>query len=368
AQKFFRQLISGVEYLHSKGIAHRDLKPENVLLDLQDNLKISDFGLATVFRMNGKERPLDKKCGTLPYVAPEVLVRSYLAEPADIWSCGIILVAMLAGELPWDKPTADCIEYLEWKDNRHMQRSPWNRLDVNCLSLIRRILAPLPSTRLNIEKIKSHRWYSKHIGNDIVDSPAQSGFNTSAKRMRSDIDSNGQRTFSDDDRACISQPEPFALRSPMSVTCDVEPHLFSFSQPTHLDDLLVSSQFVSTQSTQTSQSTVQKLVRRMTRFFVKYDAEESVEKLCMVLDKLGYSWRCHTPAIVTISTMDSRKAQLVFKASVLTLDAQTLLDFRLSKGCGIEFKSRFLAIKRALAEDIINKPISWSVAIATNNV
>uniref|UniRef100_A0A8D8YJJ3 non-specific serine/threonine protein kinase n=1 Tax=Cacopsylla melanoneura TaxID=428564 RepID=A0A8D8YJJ3_9HEMI len=97
AQKFFRQLISGVEYLHTKGIAHRDLKPENVLLDLQDNLKISDFGLATVFRMNGKERPLDKKCGTLPYVAPEVLVRSYLAEPADIWSCGIILVAMIAG-------------------------------------------------------------------------------------------------------------------------------------------------------------------------------------------------------------------------------------------------------------------------------
>ncbi|KAI5744828.1 hypothetical protein M8J76_005632 [Diaphorina citri] len=368
AQKFFRQLISGVEYLHSKGIAHRDLKPENVLLDLQDTLKISDFGLATVFRMNGKERPLDKKCGTLPYVAPEVLVRSYLAEPADIWSCGIILVAMLAGELPWDKPTADCIEYLEWKDNRHMQRSPWDRLDVNCLSLIRRILAPLPSTRLNIEKIKSHRWYSKHMPNDIVDGPPSSDFNSTAKRMRSDLETEANRacpTF--DDRACVSQPEPFALRGPMSV-CEVEPHLFSFSQPTHLDDLLVSSQFVSTQSTQSNQSTVQKLVRRMTRFFVKYTAEEAVEKLCMMLDKLGYSWRSYSPAIVTISTVDSRKAQLVFKASVLTLDNQTLLDFRLSKGCGIEFKTRFLCIKRALAEDIINKPISWSVAIATNNV
>uniref|UniRef100_A0A8D9A1G7 Serine/threonine-protein kinase Chk1 n=1 Tax=Cacopsylla melanoneura TaxID=428564 RepID=A0A8D9A1G7_9HEMI len=179
-----------------------------------------------------------------------------------------------------------------------MHRSPWNRLDVNCLSLIRRILAPLPSTRLSIEKIKSHRWFSKHIGSDIVDSPVQSEFNSTAKRMRSDLDTNGQRTFCDDDRACISQPEPFALRAPMNV-CDVEPHLFSFSQPTHLDDLLVSSQFVSTQSTQTSQSTVQKLVRRMTRFFVKYAAEEAVEKLCMILDKLGYSWRCHTPAIVS---------------------------------------------------------------------
>ena len=68
AQRFFKQLISGVEYLHSRGIAHRDLKPENLLLDANDNLKISDFGMATVFRYQGKERLLDKRCGTLPYI------------------------------------------------------------------------------------------------------------------------------------------------------------------------------------------------------------------------------------------------------------------------------------------------------------
>lgn len=97
AQKYFRQLISGVEYLHSRGVAHRDLKPENLLLDNNDNLKISDFGLATIYRLQDKERLLEKRCGTLPYVAPEVLKRPYCAEPADIWSCGIILVALLAG-------------------------------------------------------------------------------------------------------------------------------------------------------------------------------------------------------------------------------------------------------------------------------
>lgn len=50
ARRFFNQLMDGVNYLHNKGVAHRDLKPENLLLDEHDNLKISDFGMATMFR------------------------------------------------------------------------------------------------------------------------------------------------------------------------------------------------------------------------------------------------------------------------------------------------------------------------------
>lgn len=61
AHTYMLQLLSGVNYLHDVGIAHRDLKPENILLDANDNIKISDFGLATIFRLNGKERVLDKR-------------------------------------------------------------------------------------------------------------------------------------------------------------------------------------------------------------------------------------------------------------------------------------------------------------------
>ena len=55
-------MIAGLEYLHKKGVSHRDIKPENLLLDGEDNLKISDFGMATVFRHKGKERHLERRC------------------------------------------------------------------------------------------------------------------------------------------------------------------------------------------------------------------------------------------------------------------------------------------------------------------
>ena len=92
AMKFFRQIIYGLDYLHSNSICHRDLKLENILLDEHDNLKIADFGFARWMKSNIAET----SCGSPHYAAPEVIKGlPYDGRASDIWSCGVILYCLL---------------------------------------------------------------------------------------------------------------------------------------------------------------------------------------------------------------------------------------------------------------------------------
>ncbi|KAK8307723.1 hypothetical protein V6Z11_D02G005300 [Gossypium hirsutum] len=102
ARKYFQQLISAVDFCHSRGVCHRDLKPENLLLDENCNLKVTDFGLSALAESKQQDGLLHTTCGTPAYVAPEVINRrGYDGCKADIWSCGVILYVLLAGYLPF---------------------------------------------------------------------------------------------------------------------------------------------------------------------------------------------------------------------------------------------------------------------------
>ena len=92
ALKFFRQIIYGLDFLHSHSLCHRDMKLENILLDEYDNVKIADFGFARWM----KDNIADTQCGSPHYAAPEVSRGGqYDGRAADIWSCGVIFYTLL---------------------------------------------------------------------------------------------------------------------------------------------------------------------------------------------------------------------------------------------------------------------------------
>ncbi|XP_076240707.1 serine/threonine-protein kinase grp [Calliopsis andreniformis] len=359
AQKYFRQLISAVEYLHSKGVAHRDLKPENLLLDENDNLKVSDFGLATIYRLQGKERLLERRCGTLPYVAPEVLLYRYHAEPADIWSCGIILVALLAGELPWDQSLAECPEYRAWIEGKYMSLTPWKKLDNSALSFIKNILTHSPSSRYTIQDIKQHRWFMKKF---------QKAGSVEGCIRPDETDSRQMLEDENLTRFGLSQPELLGIDNNSMTQFGLEERpKFSFSQPAHIEDLLLCTQIQNKQFTQPSQqNTFQRLVRRMTRFFVKTELQTTIKRLVNCLKHENYTYRINDCSSITIQGTDRRKMPLVFKANIVEMDGKILVDFRLSKGCGIEFKRKFVKIKSMLEDIILKGPVTWPIAVATD--
>lgn len=368
AQKYFKELISGLEYLHSKGVTHRDLKPENLLLDGNDHLKITDFGMATLFRHNGKERELDRRCGTKPYMAPEVLLRPYSAEPADIWSCGVILVALLAGELPWDEPTFSCPEYTSWKDKdvNLFTTSPWTKIDNLALSLLRKVLTTVPRYRATIAQIKGHQWFNKNFFKNIG---GRSGENITpnTKRICSEFERANSSIDDLSTRLACSQPEvPCANTIEPMDNAKVNIGMLSFSQPAQPDHLLLSQMTQGTQATQASQTPLQRLVKRMTRVLVRTSLGDTITHLEALFNKLKYAHRCLTPNVVTVTTMDRRGAQLVYKASVIDMGQHILIDFRLSKGCGLDFKRHFIRIKEGLSHIIIKGPVTWNMALATN--
>ena len=160
SSNFFYQLINGVDYIHSQGIAHRDLKPENLLLTEDKILKIIDFGLSHEFE---EEEFLKTKCGSPSYAAPEIISKpNYNGFKIDIWCCGIILYAMLCGYLPFDgDDDAENNNVKLFQNILECEPELPDFLSDISKDLIMSILNPDPEKRITIEEIKQHPFYLK---------------------------------------------------------------------------------------------------------------------------------------------------------------------------------------------------------------
>lgn len=175
SRRIFRQLMEGVNYMHHEGIVHRDIKPENVLLDCAENVKITDFGFAVRFRIDGTVRMLHRRCGSRGYCAPEVFFDDvYHATPIDIWSCAIVLVAMFSGGIPWSFPDGSAFsEFFNRKDFPwEPQRFPWTMVGQLPMQLIRHMLVIAPLQRASAEDVLKSDWLCRRRSSRLRKGPA----------------------------------------------------------------------------------------------------------------------------------------------------------------------------------------------------
>ena len=168
ARFLFRQIILGIKHIHSQKIVHRDIKLENILIDLNNNIKICDFGIGRI--LNSKNQMLHDKCGTPMYMAPEILLSSktkgYEGFPVDIWSAGISLYIMLSGTLPFNLKNNESSS-IDSSNNNNIElqysiikKEPKKieKISDEARDLLKGLLNKNPHKRLTIDQILNHPW------------------------------------------------------------------------------------------------------------------------------------------------------------------------------------------------------------------
>ena len=160
AKILFRQIIQGIRYIHSRGIVHRDIKLENILLDLNNIIKICDFGVGKLIKPN---TILKNQCGTPVYMAPEILKgNGYKGFPVDVWSAGVALYIMLSGTLPFNKDKDHDLEYSILNNNIKEIKD----ISDEGNNLLKNILEKDPNKRYTCNQILEHPWLNSNLIDD----------------------------------------------------------------------------------------------------------------------------------------------------------------------------------------------------------
>ncbi|XP_041977288.1 serine/threonine-protein kinase PLK4 [Aricia agestis] len=157
AADIFRQVVSGVLYLHTHNIIHRDLSLNNLLLTKDLYVKIADFGLAT--QLNGPDEKHVTMCGTPNYISPEVASRELHGLPADVWGLGCMLYTLLVGSPPFHtqhvKTTLNKVINADYKIP--------SELSFEAQDLLQKLLCKDPLRRITLKGIMEHPFLNSNV-------------------------------------------------------------------------------------------------------------------------------------------------------------------------------------------------------------
>ena len=242
--------------------------------------------------------------------------KEYRAEQIDIMSCGVVLITLLAGELPWDVANNDCNAFKQWKES-NVTFFPWNKIDnlvlcmhllfnfffflnyiiiyvniriesifkfmINLLSkaLVRKILSPNVSKRYTLSQIQSHQWFKKKFTN----SENRSNISPQIKAKKQ----------------CLMGAEAIGRLAslaniPMTTTfTESSVKTLCFSQPAEIENMFLSTQLLSTPHSTPNGNIYHRLVKRMTRFFTYTDSNSNtLEKMINLFEKLNYNYKTYS--------------------------------------------------------------------------
>lgn len=158
-RRVMRQLLETVQFLHALGIVHRDLKLENILLDDNFNVKVSDFGLASII---SHDEELTDLCGTVYYMAPEILKAAIdedapgCGKPVDMWALGCVMFSLLTGTQPfWDTKQAVVLRAI-LACQYSLETDAWKDVSELAKDLVSKLLVTDPTKRLTATEALAH--------------------------------------------------------------------------------------------------------------------------------------------------------------------------------------------------------------------
>ena len=162
--KIVTQISKGLIYLNQFGIIHRDLKLNNIMFNNLEgeeiNIKIMDFGLSKIL---GPFEKAKESCGTLSYIAPEIILRKPYNSQVDVWSLGVLVYYILSKELPFDLPNNNFKEICNVILTKKLTFSEkFNDKSQEVKDFISKCLIRDPEKRMTIEEVLNHKWLEEH--------------------------------------------------------------------------------------------------------------------------------------------------------------------------------------------------------------